>query len=161
LKVVTEDILSRHVDESNAIEIFKLGEKYESKLLMECSFKSIQQMYPNSQLPNSLMGHPDDLTEIVEAADQLEKATVESLQKAEEANKAQMELKMKAEEAKKAQMQLKMKKEDYESKVKKFKKGYERWIREFRTAESWEVCYRHHSLAGLQKLRHFFTAIAH
>jgi Leucine-rich repeat (LRR) protein len=77
LKRVTEHQILRNLDASNALEVFGLGHLHNSNVLKRYGFAVIQSMFPEEDLPDSLMEKPEELREIVEVVRKIEEAQAE------------------------------------------------------------------------------------
>jgi BTB/POZ domain len=66
LKRVTKALILRNLDDSNALEVYGLGYLHKSDVLKRRGFATIQEMFPEEKLHDSLMEMPEDLREIIE-----------------------------------------------------------------------------------------------
>lgn len=67
LKSICEQMVIERLDESNALEVFDLGNRHGSQQLKALAFNEIKSMFPEATLNNDLVNHPDKLKELVEA----------------------------------------------------------------------------------------------
>jgi hypothetical protein len=61
---VSEKIVSKNINESNALDVLKFGN---SDKMKRKSFEAIKKMIPELPLPDEMMNKPENLKQIVEA----------------------------------------------------------------------------------------------
>jgi Leucine-rich repeat (LRR) protein len=74
LKEITQKIILRNIDESNAIDIFDYGELHSS---VELKRAALKKMLPNKEVNDALMENPERLKMVVEAARKIKEAQAE------------------------------------------------------------------------------------
>lgn len=78
LKSISEIIVLHNINELNAIEVFSLGNLYDSEKLKQAAFEAIKKMFPEKILQDSLMQNPEALKELVEARRDLDRKKQEA-----------------------------------------------------------------------------------
>lgn len=67
LKSICEQMILENLNDSNAFKIFSLGHSYNSDDLKSAAFKEIKEVFRDNNIDESLMNHPDNLKELLEA----------------------------------------------------------------------------------------------
>jgi BTB/POZ domain len=77
LKHITEIQIFRHLNKSNALEVFVMGHLHKSDFLKRRGFAVIQKMFPEEDLQDSMIEKPDEVREIIEVVRKIQEAQTE------------------------------------------------------------------------------------
>lgn len=66
VKVACEGLLLKILDNSNAYQMFMIGNTYSSDKLKRAAFTEIKHMFPEANLPDDLMQQPERLKELID-----------------------------------------------------------------------------------------------